>query len=186
VPRAHLQCVCYDPRTRMRQVLIAVLIALICACGPKEPVAADRETAAGTATVSETAPPAVIPAARSACELVSNSDLEKITGMKFAPGVTVTREGQLDRCGFEQATGGTGGITVALYVENVDEPSTAFQITSDMQRASGAGDSAHWSPSQRAFVARKGNRVIIVAFKSEGGDQQRWAADIARRALARL
>lgn len=178
----------------MRSVLIAVLVTFAFACGQQEQ-AADNPDAAGKnptvsetapSTVSNTAPPTVIGNAPSACELVTSNDLERITGMKFAPGVTVTHERQLDRCGFEQATGGAGGVTVALYVENVADPGTAFQITPDMQVASGVGDSAYWSPSQRAFITRKDNRVIIVAFKSEGGNQQRLAAEIARQALERM
>ena len=169
----------------MRAVLIAVLIAFVLACAPKEQAAVNQETAPSS-TVSDTAPPAATGNAPTACELVTSSDLESITGTKFAPGVTVTRERQLDRCGFEQASGGTGGVTVALYVEDAADPTTAFQISPDMQPASGVGDSAYWSSSQRAFVTRKDNRVIIVAFKSEGGNQQRWATEIARKALERL
>lgn len=117
-----------------------------------------------------------------ACSLAGAEDISRITGAGFNQGSDMSADGN-DKCAWVSSGGKT--ITLAVHVRDVDNVLAQFQSMPGMEEVNGVGEKAWWNPVLNEFIARKGDRAIVVSFNYPG-NHRKAAGEIATIAIAKL
>lgn len=114
-----------------------------------------------------------------ACTLVSNDDLKRATNADWSAGVSAT--GNTGRqCRWDSASGSGGSIDLAI------RDASGFTAPTGGEAVAGVGDAAWWNAQAKQFIAKKGDRILIVAFSGTSGDPKPWGQAIAAAAVQKL
>jgi hypothetical protein len=168
------------PHARCRLGLSAVVVLWACSSASDERPAPEANAARDSSTSAEAAPAAS--AGVKACDLVNTPDLERIVGIELQPARTTNDYLGVSQCRWDRATGGEGGISIALHehgdIENYRKVPGSSPVT-------GVGDEAVWNADTNQLGFRKDAAVISISFLFSPSRLQ-WAREIARLALLRV
>jgi hypothetical protein len=163
---------------------LSVALVLTACTGEKPGSTTDQSSTAPSDANNATAARATqagSPAAHGpdACTLVSNDDLKRITGADYLPGMSGTgNTGK--QCHWDPAA--RGGAAIDLAIRDAGR----FSAPTGAEPVPGVGDAAWWNAGAKQFIAKKGDRVLIVAFSGASVDPKPWGQQIAAAAVQKL
>lgn len=176
----------------MKSIVPLVLAGFLftgCA-GPEAPGPAAEGEAVANATVEEQQPARVeAPPADSAsssldpCSLVRPEELKQLTGQEFASGTENTRLSNIVGCSFV-TPGSDASISISIYIQHADDTFAQYSAMPGMQPVAGM-DQAYSSDMLDSFVARKGERVLVVDWRNLENVGS-WMPQLARGILEKL
>lgn len=175
------------PVIRSRSSLAAGAIALTCAsltgcAGSAAPTSAPAHSAQPAGTAQPASSGASESATRSACGLVTVSEVTTATGKPMSAG-----HGGADSCSFSA----TGDPSLVVYIQvyaNAVTVGVAKQVESSGQHVSGLGDDAFWTVAGNLFVQKgtKGFTITLPSLALSSRTAPPKIVTLATAALARL
>lgn len=122
-----------------------------------------------------------------ACELITEAELEKITGHAFKSGISTAHSDFVSQCGWDQKNSSEGGIGLTLHANGKEALKNSKAVKAmKLTPAAGIGDEAYWIGITPAnLMVRKGERTLQIDINFSPAEKK-MTEEIAKVVLAKL